>query len=99
LNVLGAWTPAGPAEVYYELRGLAAGQEYHAMIEVRGVDAKATDIVRVESVDHATGPVTRVRKTLGLQQLRPGIYRVIMTFDAGGNHVTREQQLLVVKGR
>jgi hypothetical protein len=99
LNVLGAWTPAGPAEVYYELRGLPANQEYHAVIEVREVEAKATNIVRVESVDRATGPVTRVRKTLGLQQLRPGLYRVIMTFDAGGRRVTREQQLLVVNGK
>ena len=97
LNVLGAWTPAGAAEVYYEVRGLAASQEYHVVVEVRGVDTKQANVVRVESADRAVGPVTRVRKSLGLGQLKPGAYRVIVSVDAGGHQATRERRILVLK--
>lgn len=100
LNVLGAWPASGSAEVYYEVNGLHADEPYHAMVEVRPLEPTATaakDVVHLESTDRATGPVTTVRKSLGLAQLKFGIYRLIVSVDAGGRHAEREQHILVLE--
>jgi hypothetical protein len=100
LNVLGAWENGGTAEVYYQVNGLNANDAYHAVVEVRPLEPTAKeskDVVHVESTDRATGPVTTVRKSLGLAQLKPGIYRLIVSVDAGARHAEREQHVLVLQ--
>ncbi len=95
LNALGAYPAGGTAELYYEVHGLEAGDAYRTTIEVRSPAARAKDGIRILSTDRATGLVTHVRKSLGLQQLKPGSYRVIVTVAAKDRQATREQLLLV----
>lgn len=96
LNALGAYSAGGTAELYYEVHGLRTGDAYRTTIEVRSPAARAREGIRILSVDRATGLVTHVRKSLGLQQLKPGSYQLIVTITANGRQVTREQPLLVV---
>ncbi len=96
LNALGAYPAGGTAELYYEVHGLKAGDAYRTTVVVRSPAAGAKDGIRILGTDHATGLVTHVRKSLGLQQLKPGSYRLIVTVAANGRQATREQQLLVV---
>ena len=96
LNALGAYPSGGTAQLFYEVHGLKAGDVYRTTVVVRSPVPGARDGIRILSTDHATGLVTHVRKSLGLQQLKPGSYRLIVTVAANGRQATREQQLLVV---
>lgn len=95
LNALGTYPAGGIAELYYEVHGLKAGDAYRTTVVVRSPTAGARDGIRILSTDHANGLVTHVRKSLGLQQLKPGLYRLIITVSANGRQATREQLLLV----
>jgi hypothetical protein len=99
LNVLGAWTAGSNAELYFEVRGLAADAEYRSVVEVRDPADPRKDLVRLEFADHATGPTTTVRKTLGLAQLKPGDFQLVVTVTSGVKTVSREQRILVLKGK
>lgn len=99
VNVLGAWPEGGRVELFYEVRGLAAGTAYRTTLEARpdlDVPGAVPTSVRVQTSDRARGAVTPVRKTLGLATLKPGRYRLIVTVESGGVSVTRERPLLVV---
>jgi hypothetical protein len=99
INVLGAWTNGGTAEVFFQINGLHADDAYHTVVEVRPLEPtarEANDLVHLESTDRATGAVTTVRKSLGLAQLKPGIYRLMISVDAGGRRVEGEQHILVL---
>ena len=95
LNALGAYPAGGTAELYYEVHGLKSGDAYRTTIAVRSPTARAKEGIRILSIDRATGLVTHVRKSLGLQQLKPGSYQLIVTISANGRQATREQPLLV----
>ena len=95
LNALGAYPAGGTAELYYEVHGLKPGDGYRTTIVVRSPDAGARDDIRILSTDRATGRVTYVRKALGLQQLKPGAYRLIVTVATRDRQATRERLLLV----
>jgi hypothetical protein len=95
LNALGAYAAGGTAELYYEVHGLRAGDGYRTAILVRSPNAGAKDDIRILSTDRATGLVTHVRRSLGLQQLKPGAYRLIVTITTRGRQATRERLLLV----
>ena len=96
LNALGAYPAGGTAELFYEVHGLKAGDAYRTTIEVRSPTVRAKGGIRILSTDRATALVTHVRKSLGLQQLKPGAYRLIVTVAANGRQAIRERQLLVV---
>lgn len=97
VNALGAWRAGSSAELYFELRGLDAGVGYHTVIELRTLDARSRDLIRIESSDRATGPTTTVRKTLGLALVKPGDYRLTVTITAGTRSVTRDRRILIVR--
>jgi hypothetical protein len=97
INTLGAWPERGVAELWFQLRGLPEGTPYRATIEVVPTEEGRKERISLASDEVSDGPVTVVRRTLGLQQLRPGTYRLIVTVQAGEQRASREQEILIVE--
>lgn len=96
LNPFNAWPTGGNVELWFELRGLAAGDDYRATFEVEPL-ARGRRGVRLEARDRASGPITAVRRTIQLRDVEPGEYRLRVTVIADGQTVTRERTLTVVE--
>ncbi len=97
INATGLWADDQPVELWYQVTGLAAGDDYRTTVEVVPDDSRHAESIKVTTQDRAAGPVTIVRRTLGLDQLSPGGYRVIVTVAKGDVTVQRAQPILVAK--
>ncbi len=98
VNALGTWPSNGTVDLWYQVGGLAAGEEYRTTLEVIPADDLSRGKVQVAATDRATGPVTTVRKAIGLENLTPGTFYLRVTIEAGGRAVTREQVIVVTGG-
>jgi tetratricopeptide (TPR) repeat protein len=99
LNPLNAFPLGGAVELYYELYGLVPGREYRTTVEVRKASAKdARGGVRLAFSDAAVDESARVRRTIGLKQLKRGRYRLVVTVQesGGGPAVVRERMINVL---
>jgi hypothetical protein len=99
VNTLGTWVAGGTVEVWYEIRGLLAGQDYRTTIEVIPTEQRLGEPIRVATTDGAASSTTQVRKAIGLERLRPGTYRLVVTVEQGDHRATREQDVLIVAGQ
>ena len=97
LNTLGAWRVGADVELYYEVRGLSAGSVYTTTLQVLPGEARLKQRVSIRTQDVASGALTPIRRTLGLGALPRGNYRLVVTVEAAGVSVVREQTILVVK--
>lgn len=97
LHPLGTWRTNETVELYYEVSGLAAGQQYATTLQVVPLNPRLTERIALTTTDRATGERTSVRKSLDLNRLRDGVYRVIVTVERDGMRATREQEILVVR--
>jgi hypothetical protein len=97
VNALGTWPVGGEVGLWFEVRGLAAGDGYRTTMTVEPTGGRRGRNVTITTDDRASGPVTRVRKALGLQRLEPGAYDLTVTVEAGGQQATRVQRILVVE--
>jgi hypothetical protein len=97
INTLGAWPERGEAELWFQIRGLPAGTPYRATIEVVPTEEDRKERISIASNEISEGPATIVRRTLGLQQLRRGNYRLVVTVQAGEQTASREQEVLIVE--
>jgi len=97
LGVLGAWPAGSTLELYYEVRGMAAGEDYQVELEVRSTASGSRDVVTSRSTQQATGPFTRVRQSLALGRLAPGSYRVTVKLTRGRETVVRDRPFLIVR--
>ncbi|HEY4099624.1 MAG TPA: hypothetical protein VGM20_01980 [Gemmatimonadales bacterium] len=98
VSTLRAWPAGSKAELYVELRGVPPGAGYAMTIGVRSVDAPGKDLVQLAESDRgAPNGINVVRRTLGLDRLKPGVYQLTVSIDAGAKHVAREQRIVVVK--
>ena len=97
INTLGAWPERGVAELWFQLRGLPEGTPYRATIEVVPTEEGRRERISLASSEVSEGPVTIVRRTLGLQQLKTGVYRLVVTVQAGEQTASREQEVLIVE--
>ena len=97
LNVLDAWTAGGTARLFYEVRGLQPGEEYRTLVELTPVSDTRRAIVRFVTNDRAGGVVDHVRKSLGLEQLKPGRYRLTVTVSHGSQSAARSRDLVIGK--
>jgi len=99
LNPLNAFTSSAEAELYYEVSGLAAGEEYRAEIELRR-DKGGRRAVSLAFNERATGGVTPVVQTVDLSTVRPGRYSlVVKVTSAAGAEATRSATLYVIAPR
>jgi tetratricopeptide (TPR) repeat protein len=97
LNTLGTWVEGSTVELWYEVRGLTDGEGYRTTIELIPRGRSLGEPIRVAADDGASGAITRVRKAIGLDRLQPGVYRLVVTVEAGGNRAVREQDILIVE--
>jgi hypothetical protein len=97
LGVLGAWPQGSALELYYEVRGMTAGEDYTAELEVRSTAKDSRDVVTSRTTQQATGALTRVRQSLALTKLTPGTYRVTVRITRGTETLVRERPLLIVR--
>ncbi len=97
LGVLAAWRVGSTADLYYEVRGVKAGDEYRTVVTVTDPDAKGLPAIQVEANDRAATPTTAARKSIGLAQLKPGTYRLTVTVTHAGVSAMRARDLTIVK--
>jgi hypothetical protein len=97
LHPLGTWKTRETVELYYEVYGLQEGDEYRTRIELVPLGPRSRGRVAINSTDRASGPLTAVHKSMRLDRLTDGVYRIILTVEREGERATREQEILVVK--
>lgn len=97
LHPLGTWRTRETVELYYEVYGLSDGDEYATTLEVVPLSPRSPERISLSTTDRATGPRSAVMRSLALNRLRDGIYRVIVTVEHDGTRVRREQEILVVR--
>lgn len=97
VNALGTWPVGGEVDLWFEVRGLDAGDSYRTTMTVRPTEGRRGRDVTITTDDRASGSITRVRKLLGLQRLEAGEYELTVTVEADGQRATRSQRILVVE--
>lgn len=103
-NPLETFPRDGDLEVYYELYGLTAGVDYQTKIEVSrpggGFFSKVFGgggkKISLSFRQLADGSVTRVSRTLGLQELDPGTYRLVLSLTGPGGIELQHERLFEV---
>jgi hypothetical protein len=99
LHPLNAFTRQSDAELYYQVNGLEAGQEYQTRVQLfLATQAGAEAAVTLSFTDEATARFVEVQRTIGLRNLDPGRYRVRVTVTRAGGSVSEEGYLMVVRG-
>lgn len=99
LNPLNAFTRSAAAELYYEVSGLAAGEQYRAEIELRR-EKGGKRAVALAFAERATGNVTPVHQTVDLSTVRPGRYSLVLQVTStAGATATRTATLYVIEPR
>ena len=96
LNYPNGWYPGENAELFFEVRGVPERETYRTTVEVRPADGKSDAAIRVQSDDRGVGEVTRVRKTLALDQLAAGRYTLTVTVEFQGHKAARQREILIV---
>ena len=99
LHPLNAYPKGGTAEVYYQLAGLKNGARYATRLELFGAEDDAKKPARLSIGFETTATDTRaeVSRSLGLQNLAPGRYRVRLTVRGGDETASAVAWLAVVK--
>ncbi|MDX2206914.1 MAG: hypothetical protein SFU57_04675 [Gemmatimonadales bacterium] len=97
VNTLGAWPERSEVELWFQVRGLQEGTPYRTRFEILPADPGRKERISIAADEISQGPITTVQRTLGLERLRPGNYRLVVTVEAGGEMARREQEILVVK--
>ncbi|MGE5927214.1 MAG: hypothetical protein ACM357_07665, partial [Gemmatimonadota bacterium] len=99
LNALNAYAEGDAAPVFYEAYGLRPGRSYETTLSVREVDEKDDWGVSLVFRERADRPTMRIRRTIGLEDLAPGQYRLTVTIveEGTGARTTRSRLLNVVR--
>lgn len=97
VNTLGAWPERSAVELWFQVRGLPEGTPYRTRFEVLPSDQGRKERISIAADEISQGPITTVQRTLGLERLSPGNYRLVVTVEAGGETARREQEILVVE--
>jgi hypothetical protein len=106
-NPLGAYRPSDELRLYYEVRGIAAGEEYTTQVQVKrgsggggllkkifGGGGAAISVKFQERADADPG----VQRAIDLDRLKPGAYTLEVTItDAAGRKDRRQHQFEVVE--
>ena len=99
LNPLNTYPKGGGAEIYFQLSGMKPGTNYQTRFDFFRADddPKHPPRLAVSSAQAAPEGRLEVSRTLGLQQLDPGKYRVRLTVSGGGAETTATAWLTIVK--
>lgn len=99
LHPLNAYPKGATAEVYYQLAGLTAGTRYTSRLELfdGDHDPKKPARLSIAFETSATSERAEVSRSLGLQNIAPGRYRVRLTVRGGDETAAAVAWLTVVK--
>lgn len=100
LNPLGAFPRGEAAQVFYELSGLVPGRLYSHQVDLFPIkDPHSKDRIRLRFAEVAADSALRVRRTLGLGELKPGQYRLVVEVreSDSSRRVSREQTLTIIE--
>jgi hypothetical protein len=99
LHPLNAFRAGSTAELYYQVGGLQAGNEYQTRIEFFPSGARSPGAaLTLTFTDAALTTFAEVQRSVVLRDLRPGSYRIRVTITSGAGSVTEEGLLSVVQG-
>ncbi|HEX6644711.1 MAG TPA: hypothetical protein VF037_08535 [Gemmatimonadales bacterium] len=99
LNALNAYRPGDAAPVYYEAFGMVPGRTYETTLSVRRAgddDGPSVSVVFSETADR---PSAAFRRTIGLENIDRGQYRLALTIleKETGTRVSRSRLINVVQ--
>lgn len=98
LNPVNAFARDSEATLYFQLHGLQAGERYQTRLEfLDAAKPEARPALSLQFAEEAGGPRLEVLRSIGLQNLEPGRYRLRVTITGGGSTVTETAWLVVVK--
>jgi hypothetical protein len=99
LSPLDAYPRSGSVEVYYELSGAEPGRHYQTQLELAGVSGDAKGDVRLGFSEQASGSLLRLRRSVALDPLKGGQYRMTVTVTEDGTErtATRSRLLNVIR--
>lgn len=97
LNPFGSWKATSPMSLYYEVHGVPLNTSYKATLVISRDDDEGKALITVASNDRSSGLTSRVRKTLGLQALKPDRYRLTVTLEYDGRKVVQVLPFTVIK--
>lgn len=99
LSPLDSYNRKGEVEVYYELSGTKADTDYRTEVKLEALYGDAEGDLQLGFDDRATGPVLVSRRTVSLENLEPGQYRlsVTVTEQPSGRTATQTRLLNVAE--
>jgi hypothetical protein len=95
LNALNAYRVGDASPVYYEAYGLRPGRTYETTLSVRNADGKDARGVSLVFNERADREVMPIRRTIGLDDLAPGQYRLTVTIVEEGTKVAATRSRLI----
>lgn len=84
LSPLDFYSRSGAVEVYYEVSGAVPGQTYHTDLTLTGLSGRFKGNVRLGFDERATGPILRLKRSVALDRLKGGRYRMSVTVTEQG---------------
>lgn len=101
-NPTGAYVAEEGMELYYEVYGLAAGDEYQSELTISkrgggigGLFGRKGPAIRLKFTDRAAGPLTRVTRSVDISRLEAGRYDLQVTVKGGGKTHTESREFEV----
>lgn len=95
LNALDAYVTGTAAPLYYEMHGLVPGRTYRTTISLTRAGQRPNRGTRLLFSETAEAGSMRVRRTMGLDDLRRGQYRLVVTVDEEGTGATVSRERMV----
>lgn len=98
MNPLNAYAKGASADLYYQVSGLRAGQSYATRLEfIPAADKEEKPKLTLSFSATADGPRAEVLRSVGLENLDPGSYRMRVTVRGGGEEASAIAWLLIAK--
>lgn len=97
LNPLGAFTERGEAELYYQVTGLKSGERYTTTLEFFTTDRPDKSDLTLTFDNSARHAAEEVQRTIGLENLKPGRYRLQVSIKEGDRTATQSALLTILK--
>ncbi|HRP07579.1 MAG TPA: hypothetical protein PLL69_03735, partial [Gemmatimonadales bacterium] len=97
-NPLGAWRRDEDVEVYFQLLGVPAGEQFSMRFEFWSVDRERRDAeVTVKFDESSSGLRHEVRRSLRLRDLDPGRWRLRVVVNPGPGELVTEGRVTVAR--
>lgn len=99
-NPLSSFLRSGTMEMYAEVYGLSADAPFKSEITVQkrkgGLFGGKKAQISIKSDEHATGPLTTFRRSIGLGKLSGGDYTIELAVTDASGHTLRQRQPFTV---